>query len=37
MSQPRDVQLARMLLFDSARVVLGNGLRMLGLVPVERM
>jgi len=35
--QERPVQLARLLLFESARIVLGNGLRMLGLIPVERM
>jgi len=35
--QQPEIQKARMLLFDSARMVLGNGLRMLGLIPVERM
>jgi len=35
--QELEIQKARTLLFDSARVVIGNGLRMLGLVPVERM
>jgi arginyl-tRNA synthetase len=28
---------ARMLMFESARVVLNNGMKLLGLVPVERM
>eukprot|EP01128_Nolandella_sp_AFSM9_P001169 TRINITY_DN11289_c0_g1_i1.p1 TRINITY_DN11289_c0_g1~~TRINITY_DN11289_c0_g1_i1.p1 ORF type:complete len:597 (+),score=187.49 TRINITY_DN11289_c0_g1_i1:158-1792(+) len=35
--QPQNVQEARLLLFHAARVVLANGIRMLGLVPVERM
>lgn len=28
---------ARMALFDAARIVIGNGMRLLGLTPVERM
>jgi arginyl-tRNA synthetase len=28
--------LARMALYDAARVVLNNGMRLLGLTPVER-
>ena len=34
---PRDEADARLLLFWSARVTLGNGLRLLGLKPLERM
>lgn len=35
--QPRDVAAARLALYRAARVALGNGLRLLGLVPLERM
>ena len=33
----RQLQLARMALYDAARVVLANGMSLLGLTPVERM
>ena len=32
----RELMLARMALYDAARVVLNNGMRLLGLTPVER-
>ena len=32
----RELMLARMTLYDAARVVLNNGMRLLGLTPVER-
>ena len=32
----RELMRARMALYDAARVVLGNGMRLLGLSPVER-
>lgn len=35
-SEP-DVMRARMALYDAARIVLGNGMRLLGLSPLERM
>ena len=33
----RELALARSALYDAARVVLNNGMRLLGLTPVERM
>jgi arginyl-tRNA synthetase len=35
--QPLGLQRARMLLFESSRTVLANGLQMLGVAPVQRM
>jgi arginyl-tRNA synthetase len=35
--QSPEIQEARLLLFESAKVVLRSGLEMLGLVPLERM
>ena len=32
-----EIMKARMALYDSARIVLSNGMRLLGLTPVERM
>lgn len=32
-----EVKKARMALYDAARIVIGNGMRLLGLSPVERM
>jgi len=37
LGQPRPLQLARMLLFESGRATLSSGLKILGLIPVERM
>lgn len=37
MGSEREVMKARMALYDAARVVLYNGMRILGLSPVERM
>ncbi|OMJ09071.1 putative arginine-tRNA ligase, cytoplasmic [Smittium culicis] len=36
-NQPDDIAQARLLMYYSARVVLGNALRLLGLTPLERM
>lgn len=36
-NQPREIAEARLLMYWSARVVLGNALRLIGLEPVERM
>lgn len=36
-NQSEDIALARLAMYKSARCALGNGLRMLGLVPLERM
>ena len=36
-NQPDDIALARLALYKAARIVLGNGLRLLGLRPLERM
>lgn len=32
-----ELQKARMALYDAARIVIGNGMRLLGLTPVDRM
>jgi arginyl-tRNA synthetase len=37
MGSERELMKARMALYDAARVVLWNGMRLLGLSPVERM
>lgn len=36
-SSEEGVKLARLALYESARIVLHNGMRLLGLVPVDRM
>lgn len=36
-SSEEDVKIARLALYESARIVLHNGMRLLGLVPVDRM
>jgi arginyl-tRNA synthetase len=37
MNQDRPLALARMALYTSARIALGNGLRLIGLKPLDRM
>jgi len=37
MGSEKELMKARMALYDSARIVLNNGMRILGLTPVERM
>lgn len=37
MGQEKELALARLAMYRAARIVLGNGLRILGLVPLERM
>ncbi|TVY82033.1 Cytoplasmic arginine--tRNA ligase [Lachnellula suecica] len=37
MGSEKELMTARMALYDAARVVLNNGMRLLGLSPVERM
>ncbi len=37
MGEPREILLARLALFSSVRQILNNGMRVLGITPVERM
>ena len=37
LSSERNVMLARLALYESARIVLNNGMKLLGLTPVDRM